>query len=84
MEEAGNVTIFSPLNKAFDELDTPIEDVPLPTIKRWILKHFVKDFLFKRDMVNGPVSITFNFKFFSPIIQILTFEKQNLEKFKTI
>ena len=56
LEAAGNVTIFSPLNKAFDKLDTSIEDVPLPTIRRWILKHFVKDFLFKRDMVNGPVS----------------------------
>ena len=55
VEAAGNVTIFSPLNKAFDKLDTPIEDVPLPTIRRWILKHFVKNFLFKRDMVNGPV-----------------------------
>ena len=54
LEAAGNVTIFSPLNKAFDKLD--IEDVPLPTIRRWILKHFVKNFLFKRDMVNGPVS----------------------------
>ena len=56
LKAAGNVTIFSPLNKAFDKFDTSIEDVPLPTIRRWILKHFVKDFLFKRDMVNGPVS----------------------------
>ena len=63
LEEAGNVTIFSPLNKAFDKLDTPVEDLPLPTIRKFILKHFVKDFLFKRDMVNGPVSITFNLSF---------------------
>ena len=56
LKEAGNFSIFSPLNTAFDELDTSIEDVPLTTIRRWILKHFVKDFLFKRDMVNGPVS----------------------------
>jgi len=55
LDAAGNVTIFSPVNKAFDELSTPIEDVPLPTIRRWILKHFVKGFLFKRDMVNGPL-----------------------------
>merc|ERR1712194_240178 len=55
LEEAGNVTIFSPLNKAFDKLNTPVEDLPLPTIRKFILKHFVKDFLFKRDMVNGPL-----------------------------
>ena len=57
LEAAGNVTIFSPVNKAFDNLDTPVEDLPLPTIKRFILKHFVKNFLFKKDMVNGPVSL---------------------------
>ena len=57
LEAAGNVTIFSPVNKAFDKLDTPVEDLPLPTIKRFILKHFVKNFLFKKDMVNGPVSL---------------------------
>ena len=59
LEAAGNVTIFSPINKAFDKLDTPVEDLPLPTIRRFILKHFVKNFLFKKDMVNGPVSIFF-------------------------
>ena len=59
LEAAGNVTIFSPVNKAFDKLDTPVEDLPLPTIRRFILKHFVKNFLFKKDMVNGPVSIFF-------------------------
>ena len=57
LEAAGNVTIFSPVNKAFDKLDTPVEDLPLPTIRRFILKHFVKNFLFKKDMVNGPVSL---------------------------
>ena len=56
LKEAGNVTIFSPLNEAFDKLNTPVDDVPLPTVRRWILKHFVKGFLSKRDMVNGPVS----------------------------
>jgi len=55
LEAAGNVTIFSPVNKAFDKLDTPVEDLPLPTIRRFILKHFVKNFLFKKDMVNGPL-----------------------------
>ena len=57
LEETGNVTIFSPINKAFDELPTKVEDVPLSTVRRWILKHFVKGFLFRRDMVNGPVSM---------------------------
>merc|ERR1711971_58255 len=55
LEETGNVTIFSPVNKAFDELPTKIEDVPLSTVRRWILKHFVKGFLFRRDMLNGPL-----------------------------
>ena len=57
IEATGNVTIFSPLNKAFDELPTKVEDVPISTVRRWILKHFVKGFLFSRDMVIGPVSI---------------------------
>ena len=57
LEENGNVTIFSPINEAFEELPTKVEDVPVSTVRRWILKHFVKGFLFRRDMVNGPVSI---------------------------
>ena len=56
LEAAGNVTIFSPVNKAFDELPSSIEDTSLATLRRWILKHFVKGFLFKKDMLNGPVS----------------------------
>ena len=56
LEEAGNVTILTPVNKAFDKLPSSIEDTNLATLRRWILKHFVKGFLFKRDMVNGPVS----------------------------
>merc|ERR1719219_3272110 len=55
LEEAGNVTIFSPVNDAFDKLPVKVEDVPLSTVRRWILKHFVKGFLFRRDMVNGPL-----------------------------
>ena len=57
LEEAGNVTLFSPVNNAFDQLPIKVEDVPLSTVRRWILKHIVKGFLFRRDMVNGPVSV---------------------------
>ena len=49
LEETGNVTIFSPLNNAFDKLPIKVEDVPLSTVRRWILKHFVKGFLFRRN-----------------------------------
>ena len=56
LQEAGNVTIFTPFNEAFDKLPTKIEDLPLPTQQRIVLKHFVKGFLFKKDIKNGPVS----------------------------
>ena len=56
MEEAGNVTIFTPFNEAFDKLPTKLEDLPLSTQRKMVLKHFVKGFLFKKDMKNGPVS----------------------------
>ena len=56
VEEAGNVTIFAPFNESFDKLPTKIEDLPLPTQQRIVLKHFVKGFLFKKDIKNGPVS----------------------------
>ena len=56
VEEAGNVTIFTPFNKAFDKLPTKIEDLPLPTQRKIVLKHFVKGFLYKKDIKNGPVS----------------------------
>ena len=55
VEEAGNVTIFTPFNMAFDKLPTKIEDLPLPTQRKIVLKHFVKGFLFKKDIKNGPV-----------------------------
>ena len=57
LKMAGNVTIFSPLNEAFDKLPIKIENQSLSSIRRLILRHFVKGFLFKRDMENGTVSI---------------------------
>ena len=56
LEAAGNVTIFSPLNTAFEKLPTKIEDVSITTLRRWILKHFIKGFLYRKEMKNGPVS----------------------------
>ena len=56
LQEAGNVTIFTPFNEAFDKLPTKIEDLPLPTQRKIVLKHFVKGFLFKKDIKNGPVN----------------------------
>ena len=56
VEDAGNVTIFTPFNKAFDKLPTKLEDLPLSTQRKMVLKHFVKGFLLKKDMKNGPVS----------------------------
>ena len=57
LKMAGNVTIFSPLNEAFDKLPIKIENQNLSSLRRLILRHFVKGFLFKRDMENGTVSI---------------------------
>ena len=59
LKMAGNVTIFSPLNEAFDKLPIKIENQSLSSIRRLILRHFVKGFLFKRDMENGTVSIIY-------------------------
>ena len=60
IEDAGNVTIFSPQNKDFDNLPNKVENVELPILRKWMLKHFVKGFLFRKDMKNGPVSIVCN------------------------
>ena len=38
IEEAGNVTIFSPFNNAFDKLPMKVEDMDLPTLRKIILK----------------------------------------------
>merc|ERR1712156_316661 len=38
-----------------DEMTTKIDDVPLATVQKWILKHFVKGYLFRRDMENGQL-----------------------------
>merc|ERR1719362_2231382 len=55
LKMAGNVTIFSPLNEAFDKLPIKIENQSLSSRRRLILRHFVKGFLFKRDMENGTI-----------------------------
>jgi uncharacterized surface protein with fasciclin (FAS1) repeats len=60
LEMAGNVTIFSPLNEAFEKLPIKIENQNISSLRRLILRHFVKGFLFKRDMENGTVSININ------------------------
>ena len=56
LKAAGNVTIFTPVNKAFEKLPTKIEDVSITTLRKWILKHFVEGFLYRKEMKNGPVS----------------------------
>merc|ERR1719362_168827 len=55
LQEAGNVTIFTPFNEAFDKLPTKIEDLPLPTQRKIVLKHFVKGFLFEKNINSGPI-----------------------------
>ena len=57
--DAGNVTIFSPNNQDFDKAPINFEEVEFTTLRRWMLKHFVKGFMFRKDMEFGqtPVSI---------------------------
>ena len=57
--DAGNVTMFSPNNQDFDKAPIKFEDVALTTLRRWMLKHFVKGFMFRKDFEFGetPVSI---------------------------
>ena len=58
--DAENVTIFSPSNKDFDKLSVKFEDVELATLRRWMLKHFVKGFLFRKNMEFGPTPVSIN------------------------
>ena len=46
---------YLPFNEAFDKLPTKIEDLPLPTQRKIVLKHFVKGFVFKKNIKNGPI-----------------------------
>ena len=85
LKMAGNVTIFSPLNEAFDKLPIKIENQSLSSIRRVILRHFVKGFLFKRDMENGTVSIWY---FVTKIVLVIEknfsnsrLKAENLQKF---
>ena len=78
LKMAGNVTIFSPLNEAFDKLPIKIENQNLSSLRRLILRHFVKGFLFKRDMENGTVSI--NIKY---IVQNMLYNSPDLFMFLT-
>ena len=64
----GNVTIFAPVNKSYEKLPYKIEDIEIPTLRKWILKHFVRGYLYKKDIISGPVST-----FLSPCL-ILIFE----------
>ena len=57
--DAGNVTIFSPNNQDFDKAPINFEDVDMTTLRKWMLKHFVKGFMHRKDFEFGetPVSI---------------------------
>jgi len=55
--DAGNVTIFSASNQDFDKSSVKFEDVELTTLRRWMLKHFVKGFMFRKDMEFGPTPV---------------------------
>merc|ERR1712156_962991 len=55
--DAGNVTIFSPNNQDFDKSPIKFEDVELKTLRRWMLKHFVKGFMFRKDMEFGKTPV---------------------------
>ena len=64
IEDAGNVTMFAPRNRNFDNVTAILEDVELPTIRRWMRKHFIKGFLYRKNMEFGavPVRIPPSFK----------------------
>merc|ERR1712062_508870 len=55
LRRAGNVTIFSPTNDVFENFPEDIGSLSLPMLRRLILRHFVRGFLLRRDMENGPV-----------------------------
>ena len=57
LEAAGNVTIFSPTNQAFEKLPTIVENTDVSILRKWALKHFIKGYHYKRDIKSGPVSI---------------------------
>ena len=53
-----NVTIFAVKNTVFDELTTAIDNVDPETAKRWMLKHFLKGYLKRRDMEFGNSTVS--------------------------
>merc|ERR1712156_85184 len=55
--DAGNVTIFSPNNQDFDKAPINFEEVEFTTLRRWMLKHFVKGFMFRKDMEFGKTPV---------------------------
>ena len=57
VEDAGNVTMFAPRNRDFDNVTSILEDVELPTIRQWMRKHFVKGFLYRKNMEFGAVPV---------------------------
>ena len=58
LADVGNITIFSPDNRAFENLPFNVEELDEENLRKLALKHFVKGTLKKKDMINGPVSLT--------------------------
>ena len=50
------MTIFSPDNKAFESSNFDYKSVPIPELRRILMRHIVKGVVMLEDLKSGPVS----------------------------
>jgi len=53
--EGQNVTIFSPDNKAFETSNFDYKSVPIPELRRILMRHIVKGIVMLKDLKSGPL-----------------------------
>ena len=59
--EGQNVTIFSPDNKAFETSNFDHKSVPIPELRRILMRHIVKGIVMLKDLKSGPVSLSISY-----------------------
>ena len=59
--EGQNVTIFSPDNKAFETSNFDYKSVPIPELRRILMRHIVKGIVMLKDLKSGPVSLSISY-----------------------
>ena len=55
------MTIFSPDNKAFETSNFDYKSVPIPELRRILMRHIVKGIVMLKDLKSGPVSLSIRY-----------------------